>query len=212
MDKLDFKKSEKAFYTGKPGRFDLLDVPKMQYLMIDGAGGPTDPSYAPSVAALYGLSYGIKFHCKKTLQRDHVVPPLSGFWWADDMGTFVRREKDQWKWTMALRQPDYVNMEMLAQVRAEVIEKTKRKKGAGTDEHTLSLARLEDKTEGLAIQVMHHGSYDDEAPVLAKMHNQVIPEMGLKMTGLHHEIYISDPRRVAPEKLKTILRQPVLRL
>lgn len=212
MEKLDFKKQDKAYYTGKPGRYDLLDIPKMRYLMIDGAGDPNNsPAYAASVAALYALSYGIKFHCKTTLGKDHAVPPLDGFWWADDMATFVRREKRSWKWTMAIRQPEHVNGDMLGIVRPGVIKKTARKKDAATDENFLNTVRLEDRTEGLVVQILHQGSYNDEGPVLAKMHAEIIPEMGLQLDGLHHEIYLNDPRRTAPEKLKTILRQQVTR-
>lgn len=212
MEKLDFKKTDKAFYTGKVGRFDLLTIPKMRFLRIDGAGDPNvAPGYAASVAALYGLSYGIKFHCKAVLVRDHVVPPLEALWWADDMATFVTRDKAQWQWTLCLRQPDYVDQAMFDAVRAVVIAKNAKKKDAATDAAHLQAVRLEDFDEGLVMQVLHQGPYDDEGPVLAKMHGEAIPEQGLRMRGLHHEIYLGDPRRVAPEKLKTILRQPVER-
>lgn len=209
MDKIDFKKTDKIYYTGKVGRYDVLEIPQMRYLMVDGQGAPGGPAYSKAVAALYGLSYNLKFHCKKTLEKDHVVPPLNGFWWADDMDAFINDDRDAWKWTMALRQPDYIDGAMLEELRGVVIAKTAKKKDAATDEATLQLARIEDRVEGLVVQILHVGSYADETPVLAKMHNEVIPELGMRMRGLHHEIYLGDPRRVPPEKLKTILRQPV---
>ncbi len=210
MDKIDFKKSDRHLYTGRIGRFDSLRVPAMTFLMIAGTGDPnTAPAYAQAVAALYGLSYGIKFARKKRFGRDHVVPPLEGLWWADDMRTFQTREKSAWKWTMCLRQPDDVTTELLSDIRAEIIAKNSKKKNPATDTETLSRTRLELFDEGDVVQVLHIGSYDAESPVLARMHQEVIPGLGLDMRGRHHEIYLSDPRRVSPEKLKTILRQPV---
>lgn len=211
MIKTDFKKADKALYSGKVGRFDLIDVPQQSYLMIDGAGNPgTAPAYGRAVAALYGLSYGLKFHGKPQ-GVDHVVGPLEGLWWADDMSSFTSRDKDQWQWTMMIRQPDWVTAADLALVLETVVAKTAKKRDAMTDEATLRSVRFEALTEGLVVQVLHIGSYDAEGPVLADMHNRFIPENGLAMRGLHHEIYLGDPRKVAPEKLKTILRQPVLR-
>ncbi len=209
MIKTDFKKQDKALYSGKVGRIDLVNVPQQSFLMIDGAGNPgTAPAYGRAVAALYGLSYGLKFHGK--LQGvDHVVPPLEGLWWADDMDSFVTRDKDKWLWTMMIRQPDWVTATDLAQVLESVISKTAKKRDATTDETTLRKVRLEAYCEGQVVQVLHIGSYDQEGPVLADMHNRFIPENGVEMRGLHHEIYLGDPRKVAPEKLKTILRQPV---
>ena len=210
MDRLDFKKADRAFYTGKVGRFDRLTAPAWDFLMIDGAGDPnTAPAYARSVAALYALSYGLKFARKSALGRDHVVPPLEALWWADDMRTFQTRQKSAWKWTLCLRQPPDVTPDMLEDIRAQVIAKTTRKKDAATDPDTLTRVRFAQFEEGDVIQTLHVGSYDDETPVLAHLHDAVIPGLGLTMRGRHHEIYLSDPRRVAPEKLKTLLRQPV---
>lgn len=209
MIKTDFKKQDKALYTGKVGRFDVIEVPKQLFLMIDGAGNPgTAPAYGRAVAALYGLSYGLKFQGKPQ-GVDHVVPPLEGLWWADDMDSFITREKDKWFWTMMIRQPDWVTATDLAQVLEGVVVKIVKKRDAATDEATLRKVRLEAFHEGQVVQVLHVGSYDQEGPVLADMHNRFIPENGFEMRGLHHEIYLGDPRKVAPEKLKTILRQPV---
>lgn len=211
MDKIDFKKTDKPFYSGKVGRFDIIDVPKLNYLMIDGDGGPVGESYPPSIAALYGVSYGLKFYSKQQLGKDYVVGPLQGLWWADDMNTFITREKHMWKWTMMIRQPDWITADAFADVLESVIAKNAKKKDAPTSETFLRSVRLEALTEGKCVQVLHVGSYDDEGPILQKMHNEFIPQNGLKMTGKHHEIYLGDPRKVAPEKLKTILRQPVAR-
>ncbi|NOX73320.1 MAG: hypothetical protein GXP03_06780 [Alphaproteobacteria bacterium] len=210
MLKTDFKKTDKLFYSGKSGRFDILEISRMRFLRIDGAGDPKNVDYGRAVAALYALSYGLKFHGKPQ-GVDHVVPPLEGLWWADDIGAFISRDKDRWKWTMMIRQPDWVDGSALANVLKKTIEKTAKKKQAGPDEPTLHAVRLEDIEEGLVVQTLHIGPYDDEGPVLRDMHQRFIPENGLKERGLHHEIYLGDPRKVAPEKLKTILRQPVAR-
>ncbi|MEE9453790.1 MAG: GyrI-like domain-containing protein [Paracoccaceae bacterium] len=213
MEKVDFKKVDKAFYSGKVGRFDLLDVPKMSFLSIKGAGDPnTSPDYTRAIAALYGLSYGLKFHCKKTLEKDHVVPPMEGLWWADDMRDFVVRNKSAWKWQMMIRQPGWVNNAMFAEVLEVVIGKTSKKKAAATDAETLRAVKLGQISEGLSVQTLHVGAYDDEGPVLAEMHEQFIPDNSLEMAGRHHEVYLGDPRKVPPEKLKTLLRQPVIKV
>jgi len=209
MDKIDFKKIDKPFYSGKVGRFDIIDVPKLNYLKIDGDGGPVGEAYPPSIAALYGLSYGLKFYSKQQLGKDYVVGPLQGLWWADDMNAFITREKHMWKWTMMIRQPDWITADAFADVLESVVAKNAKKKDAPTNETFLRSVRLEALTEGKCVQVLHVGSYDDEGPILQKLHNEFIPQNGLRMTGKHHEIYLGDPRKVAPEKLKTILRQPV---
>lgn len=209
MLKTDFKKQDKALYSGKVGRFDVIDVPEMNFLMIDGMGDPnTSPAYGRAVAAIYGLGYGLKFFGKPR-GVDHVVPPLEGLWWADDMGSFTSRDKDSWKWRMMIRQPDWVGQADFAEVLESVVAKTAKKKEAPTDEETLRAVCLERFGEGLAVQVLHVGPYDDEGPVLEEMHKRFIPDNGFVVRGLHHEIYLGDPRKVAPEKLKTILRQPV---
>jgi len=209
MTKTDFKKLDKALYTGKVGRFDVIEVPQQLFLKIDGAGDPnTASAYGRAVAALYGLSYGLKFHGKPQ-GVDHVVGPLEGLWWADDMSSYTSRDKDKWQWTMMIRQPEWVTAADFAQVLESVVSKTVKKRDAATDEAILRQVRLEGFCEGLVVQVLHVGSYDQEGPVLDDMHERFIPENGLVMRGLHHEIYLGDPRKNAPDKLKTILRQPV---
>lgn len=203
MEKLDFKKADKAMYAAKLGRFDLIEVPPLPYLMIDGAGDPnTAPAFARAVQSLYGLSYTLKFAAKASLGRDHVVGPLEGLWWADDLSDFTAGHRAGWQWRMMIRQPDWVSQDMLRAAQDKLAAK-------GDD---TAKVRLEIYAEGLALQTLHIGPYTDEAPLIAKMHSVEIPARGLRETGHHHEIYLSDPRKVAADKLKTILRQPVARV
>lgn len=175
----------------------------MQYLMVDGHGDPnTAPAYAAAVEMLYPLAYTVKFASKRDLERDYVVPPLEALWWADDMSSFTAaRDKSAWHWTVMLMTPDWITPDLV--YRAIQTVATKHPDKAFTD------ARLATLDEGTCVQTLHIGAYDDEAATLAAMHDRFIPENGLRMTGHHHEIYLSDPRRVASEKLRTILRQPV---
>ena len=201
MPIIDFKKTLKEYYV-PPKEFVIVDLPKMQFIMVDGHGDPnTAQEYQDAVEALYAVAYKMKFISKKTLEKDYVVPPLEGLWWAEDMETFHTREKSQWDWTMMIMTPEWITAEIFA----EAVQQVRKPK----DPTSLDLVRLEYYNEGLSVQVMHIGSYDDEGPVLAQMHNDFIPNNGLVENGKHHEIYLSDPRRVAPEKLKTVLRQPV---
>ncbi len=202
--KIDFKK-ELATYSARRGTFSLVTVPTMQFLMIDGHGDPnTVPAYQEALTSLYPLAYALKFLSKKELGRDYAVMPLEGLWWADDMDAFTRRrDKSQWDWTLMIMTPDWLTPGHVEAARATVA----RKGGAPV----LEAVRLAELDEGLSVQTLHVGPYDDEAPVLEAMHHAFIPAHGLRMTGKHHEIYLSDPRRTAPEKLRTILRQPVTR-
>ena len=190
VTKVDLKR-ELRCYTAKRDVPQLVDVPDLRYLMIDGHGDPNTPAYAAAVAALYPVAYKLKFASKRELDRDYVVPPLEGLWWAADMATFTTaRDKSRWDWTLMIMVPDWIPVELVGQV--------------GSDE-----VRMEGLSEGRCVQALHVGAYDDEADLLRRMHEEFIPEHGLTMVGKHHEIYLSDPRRVAPPKLRTILRQPV---
>ena len=192
--KVDLKR-ELPCYTAKRDVPQLVDVPDLRYLMIDGHGDPNTPAYAAAVSALYPVAYKLKFASKKELDRDYVVMPLEGLWWAADMATFTTaRDKSRWDWTLMIMVPDWITVEMFAAAAGQ----------AGSDE-----VRLEGLSEGRCVQALHVGAYDDEADLLRHMHEEFIPERGLAMVGKHHEIYLSDPRRVAPSKLRTILRQPV---
>jgi hypothetical protein len=202
MSKVNFKKEFKELYN-PPKDFVLVDVPEMKFLMVDGHGDPNiAQEYNDAVEALYAVAYKQKFISKKKLGQDYVVPPLEGLWWADDMDTFtVARDKSQWDWTMMILTPGWISPEMFEDALQQVRK--------GKNPAMLENVRLESYHEGLSVHIMHIGSYDDEGPTLARMHNEFIPENGYVMVGKHHEIYLSDPRRVAPEKLKTVLRQPV---
>ena len=207
MDKLDFRKADKALYAAKPGGWTRIAVPEMTFVMIDGMGDPNGPGYAAALMALYPMAYGVKF-AEKAAGRDFAVPPLEALWWADDMAAFVAGDRGNWRWTAMLRVPDGVTGAVVEAVRESVVAK-QAKKADGADPALIAAVRLERFEEGDCLQRMHLGPYADEAPVLAELHREVMPGMGLTFGGRHHEIYLSDPRRVAPEKLKTILRQPV---
>ncbi|MFH8485025.1 GyrI-like domain-containing protein [Streptomyces longisporoflavus] len=200
--KIDFKKTLDA-YRARREEFRVVDVPEMQYLMIDGHGDPnTSPAYAEALKALYPVAYKLKFASKQDLGRDYVVMPLEGLWWAGDMNSFtVSRDKSRWDWTLMIMAPDWIDQQMF--------EAATKQAGAKGHLARLGDVRLEPLSEGLCVQTLHVGSYDDEAGTLARMHHQFIPDHGLHMVGKHHEVYLSDPRKVAPEKLRTILRQPV---
>lgn len=201
-DKIDFKKTLDT-YRATSGKFRIVDVPEMQYLMIDGQGDPnSSPEYSESLEALYPVAYKLKFASKRELGLDYVVPPLEGLWWAEDMETFTAaRDKSKWEWTMMIMTPDWIDRSLLESVLTAV--------GAKNPPVKLGEVRLASLAEGSCVQTLHIGSFDDEAEVLERMHNEFIPGNSLRMTGKHHEIYFSDPRKVAPEKMRTILRQPV---
>lgn len=201
MDKVDLRKEHRELYA-PPREFTRVVVPPLVYLQIDGEGDPnTAPAYTEAVEALFSLSYAVKFASKKDLGRDYVVGPLEGLWTAEDPAAFVRRDKDAWSWTLMVLQPDWLTDAFVA----DVAEVTVRKKGLPA----LDRVRFATYDEGDAVQVLHVGSYDDEAPTLARLHDEYLPEHGLTFNGPHHEIYLSDVRRTAPEKLRTVLRQPV---
>jgi hypothetical protein len=201
--KIDFKKEWKHLYQPSAKEFVVVDVPPMNFLMIDGHGDPnTAQEYKDAVEALYAVAFRIKFISKNEVGRDYVVPPLEGLWWAEDMETFTTgRDKSAWDWTMMIMQPEWVTPEMFE----EALKQVEKKKNPPA----LSKLRLERYHEGLSAQILHIGSYDDEGPTLDRMHHEFIPENGYEMAGKHHEIYLSDPSKVAPEKLKTVLRQPI---
>ncbi len=201
MGKLDFKKTLKALYQPPAGDFVMVDVPTMHFVKVDGGGDPnTSPAYRSAVEWLYGVSYAMKFAAKTTLDQDYVVPPLEGLWWADDPNSFITRAKDQWRWTMMIMAPALISHEMFSVAVAKTTKKL------GTSPPSL---RLEPYAEGLSLQTLHLGSYEDEGPVLSMLHHEVMPREGLTFNGPHHEIYLSDPRKTESSRLKTILRQPV---
>jgi hypothetical protein len=192
----DVKKDLKQLYAPKNRDWALLDVPEQQFLAIDGRGNPnTAPSYARAVEALYAFAYTIRMAATESF----VVGPLEGLWWADDMAAFTVRAKDSWQWTMLVSLPAWIGEDAVESAR----EAVRRKKKIDAP------VRLEKLREGRCAQVLHVGSYDDEGPVLARLHDEFLAAQGVKPTGLHHEVYLGDPRRVEPAKLRTVLRQPV---
>ena len=200
MEKIDFKKTLKDLYRPSAKEFAVVDVPEMQFVKVDGVGDPGGDVYAEALGWLYAVAYGIKFASKNDMERDYVVPPLEGLWWAEDMAAFVEGDRDSWLWTAMIMQPNWVTPGMFAAGLA------KAEKKLGEPNPTL---RFEPFHEGLSVQILHIGPYSAEAPTIARLHQEFLPANGLVENGHHHEIYLGDPRRTAPEKLKTVLRQPV---
>ncbi|MGJ6980662.1 GyrI-like domain-containing protein [Aestuariimicrobium soli] len=192
-------------YTAPASDFEMVTVPPRRYLAVTGSGDPNvAPEYADALATLYPAAYALKF-ASKAAGRDYVVPPLEALWWADDLSVFTTaRDKSAWQWTVLNLVPDWLSSDLVSDV-LEHVRTTKRPP-------LMDRLRLEPIDEGLCVQTLHLGPFDDEAPVLDRLHHEFVPAHDLRLTGRHHEIYFSDPRRVAPEKLRTILRQPVLRI
>lgn len=200
--KRDFKK-ELDSYRARHGQVRIVDVPPLQYLMVDGHGDPnTAQEYADALAALYPVAYRLKFASRRELDRDYVVMPLEALWWASDMEYFTSaRDKSRWSWTVMIMVPEWTTAAMLEAAVAEV--------GRKAPPVALGEVRMEVLAEGSCAQTLHVGPYDDEGPVLAHLHQEFLPGAGLRPRGKHHEIYLNDARRVAPARLRTILRQPV---
>lgn len=204
MTAIDLRR-ELPGYAARRARFDVLEIPPQNYLMIDGEGDPnTEPAYADAVSTLYPVAYTLRALGRDRHGRVARVMPLEALWWADDPAAFTsRRDKSRWRWTVMILVPSWLDGQDVADASAAVATR-----GRGP---RLADLRHECLDEGLVVQTLHVGPYDDEGPVLAAMHDEVIPDHGLRMAGRHHEIYLGDPRRAAPERLRTILRQPVLR-
>lgn len=207
-EKIDFKKSLDS-YQARKGTFRLLDVPEQHYLMVDGHGDPNaSPAFAEAIETLYPVAYGLKFASKNDLGRDYVVPPLEGLWWAEDMASFTTaRDKTRWSWTLMLLVPEWLGAADVDAACAGARAKADAKSTAPPPR--LDELRLQSLAEGRCAQTLHVGPFDAEGPVLEEMHTSFIPDQGLALAGTHHEIYLSDVRKTAPEKLRTILRQPV---
>lgn len=201
MKKLDLKKELKQLYQPSAKDVAVVDVPAMNFLMIDGAGDPNhSTAYAEGVEALFAVSYTIKFIVKRGLLAvDYGVMPLEGLWWADDMARFSVDAKHEWKWTMMIMQPQLVTAAMAAAAMAETAAK---KRPAG-----VSRMRFETFREGKCAQMLHIGPFTAEGPTIAKIHAFI--EAHGKLRGKHHEIYLSDIRKAAPDKWKTVIRQPM---
>jgi hypothetical protein len=202
MQIIDFKAQLRKFYKPSADAVELVDVPQMNFLMIDGQGDPnTAPEYQHAVEALFTVSYALKMQIKKSDAVDYGVMPLEGLWWADDMSRFSVERKSEWKWTMMIHQPAQVTRKGFEKAYAEV--KAKKEPAA------LGKLRFEAFTEGRSAQRLHVGPFTEEGPVIKAIHDR-IAAIGAKLRGKHHEIYLSDIRKAAPEKWKTIIRQPYL--
>jgi hypothetical protein len=198
--KIDFRKTLKYLYNPSKIGFHIVDVQSMNFLMINGVGDPnTSEKYTEAIEYLYSMSYGLKF-ALKSQGVDHIVPPLEGLWWMENMGEFTMENKYRWKWTMMIMQPEWVTTEWVEKVKTDVIRKKRLT--------SLSNIKFETYDEGLSVQILYTGPYDKEASTIAEMHN-FIKSNGYQKNGKHHEVYIGDVRKTPPEKLQTILRQPI---
>jgi hypothetical protein len=204
MKKTNFKKELKGYYSGVSSKEPtIVDVPPLNFLMIDGKGYPgTSQEYQDAMQTLYPLSYTLKFMMKKK-GKDYVVMPIEGLWWAENMDVFTEaymEKKDKWLWTSMIMQPDFISKDNVD----KAIEELSKKKNPPA----MSKVRFERYHEGLSVQILYFGPYSDEGPTIARMH-QYAENQGYRLRGKHHEIYLSDPRRTKPERLKTIIRQSV---
>ncbi|GAA4887205.1 GyrI-like domain-containing protein [Ferrimonas pelagia] len=201
MKKIDFKKELKTLYRPSAKKVVEVDVPAMNYLMVDGDGAPGSEAHQAAIEALYTVAYILKFMIKKgELAIDYGVLPLEGLWWAEDMSDFVNDNKDNWIWTMMIMQPEWVSQALFEQAVAQV----KAKKNLVA----IDKVRFCAFSEGRCAQTLHIGPFSEEGPAVQRVH-QFIEQCGAALSGKHHEIYLSDIRRAAPENWKTIIRQPM---
>lgn len=200
MEKRDFRKEFKQLYNPSAKQVSAVVIPPMNFLMVDGAGDPNNSqSFAEATEALYSLSYTLKF-ASKAAGVDYSVMPLEGLWWVEGNNFDLLSDRSLWRWTLMIMQPDPITPKMFTAAAAEV----RRKKNPPA----LDRVRFEVYDEGLVAQLMHIGPYSAEMPNVERVHNYII-EQGSALVGRHHEIYLGDPNRTAPENLKTILRQPM---
>lgn len=199
--KLDPKKTLEGLYQASAKEPAVVDVPPLRYLMVDGEGDPnTAPAYAEAIEALFSVAYTTKFMVKKGPQAiDYGVMPLEGLWWSDDLSAFRTGAKDRWKWTAMILQPDFVSDGLIGEAIDEV--RTKKQRPG------VNRLRLDTLTEGRCAQILHVGPFSEEGPTIERLHAFITARSTLR--GQHHEIYLSDIRRAAPAKWKTIIRQPM---
>jgi|TARA_B100002003_G_scaffold178086_1_gene165967 hypothetical protein len=200
--KIDYKKELKHLYRPSAKKVEAVDVPRMNFLMIDGKGDPnTSQEFKDAIGVLYPLSYTLKFMIKKGgIGVDYGVLPLEGLWWADDMSSFVDDRREHWQWTLMIMQPELVTEQMVQEANAQVLKKK--------NPVSLPLVRFESFEEGKVAQILHVGPFSEEGPSVEKVH-AFIEESGSQRRGKHHEIYLSDIRRAAADNWKTIIRQPM---
>ncbi len=204
LKKTDLKKALPS-YAARRGRFDIVDVPPMRYLAADAEGSPDGASFAGALGALFPLAYALKFASKRNKDRDYVVPPLEALWWADDPAAFsTSYDKSAWHSTALMLLPEWITDEEVEAAREAVAAKVAAGKLSAAD---LARVRVQVIEEGRCAQTLHVGPFSEEGPVIEELH-ATLEGAGLALAGKHHEIYLSDFRRTAPEKLRTILRQP----
>jgi hypothetical protein len=205
MAKKDLSKKLQELYFPSAKEPVLVKVPKMSYLMVDGHGDPnTSKDYMNAIGALYSVAYTAKFTLKKSAKgKDFIVMPLESLWWSDDPADFLKGVKGKWNWTAMIMVPKHVTKKVVDDTIVQLKKKGKDKELPG-----LPKLRLEEFEEGLSAQMMHIGPYSEERPNIEKLHRLIL-ESGHKIVGKHHEIYLGDPRRTKPEKLKTVIRQPM---
>jgi hypothetical protein len=200
VSKIDLKKQLRHLYQPPAKEVVAVEVPELQFLMVDGAGDPnTSPEYAQAVEALFAVSYTVKFMVKKAEGINYAVMPPEGLWWADDLTAFVANDRSKWRWTMMIMQPSFVVRDVFGAAIADV---AKRKALPAVGK-----LRLETFTEGSCAQVLHVGPFTAEGPTIERLHAFIDARTGRR--GKHHEIYLSDIRRADPAKWKTIIRQPM---
>jgi hypothetical protein len=201
MEKLDYKKTYKKLYAPSSKGVSLVEVPSFNYIMVSGEGSPDGEAASKAISALFPVAYKIKF-LLKAKGTDYAVMPLEGLWWADDMDDFINGKRENWKWTYMIMQPDVVNKKDFEQALIEV----KKKK----DLPDIDKVQFNSLEEGRSAEILHIGPFTQERPNIEKIH-EYIKEIGGHFDGhmqKHHEIYLSDIRKIAPENLRTILRQP----
>jgi hypothetical protein len=203
VEKRDLVKEHQELYSPPKDRFVILEVPELSFLMVDGTGSPEASSaFQEAIGALYSVAYTLKFTLKKERELDWKVMPLEGLFWTDDKGHMALDGKGEWNWTLLLLQPDFVTTDDVARA-AEAAGKKKALPG-------LRRLRFEAFHEGLCVETLYLGAYADERPTIERMH-AFIAGQGYALRGKHHEIYLGDPRRTKPERLRTVIRQPVCR-
>ncbi len=202
MEKIDFQKKLKHLYKPSRKHIEIVDVPKMNFIMIDGKGNPnTSSEFKEAVEALFSLAYAMKFIIKKGLIGiDYSVLPLEGLWWIDDMSKFDINKKEEWQWILMIMQPTYVTQGIFEEAYEQVASKKKLE--------SLKKVRFNSFVEGESAQLLHVGPFSTEGLTIEKLHD-FIKEHKYQLHGKHHEIYLSDIRRAAPENWKTIIRQPI---
>ena len=199
--KLDLTKEYRSYYTAKAVP-EIVELDEGKFLTIEGVGAPGCDEFQAKVNAIYSLAYGIKMLMKRE-GKDFIIAKLEGLWWVDSDRPYIEVPREEWRWKLLIRQPEFVTPEIVEKARQEVIKRKKTK--------LVNKVRLEEMREGRCVQILHIGPYSTEPESLEKMYG-LMKEKGLTFNGPHHEIYLSDPRKVAPEKMKTILRQPVKEL